>query len=530
MSIQRRFLLALALLLLASVVVLSLAVLTYTAPRILRWETSQARSEVQRVLRALRRESEHLGIYAREWGIWDDSYRFVQEPYPEYIEANLGLASYLAASVDLLAYMRDDGVVVWGGFRRDDAVDTDAGMQLALDLRPRVLSALRQRRDIAGMVVTDHGLMIIAMHAVRDSLEQQPARGIVLAGRVLDATYLQRLRQQMELDLDIAPVADLARLSGTANLDVELPRDGTPNIRAISPARLQLLASFRDAAGLPSLALRINLSRAVFSQGRQLLEYTLLGTVALFLLTLAVAGMLLRRMVFKPIADLAQHAFDLQHSGDYSRRLDNPRNDEIGKLAREFDALLEQIDAQAEALKKLSFEDALTGLRNRRSFDEQLRSAWALLQRTNQPLSLLVLDVDDFKRYNDHYGHPQGDEALRAVAHAMRQALRRSGDTLARYGGEEFAAIMPGTTRSDAIALAERIRQAVADLGLPHAESHVAGVVTVTVGVASVMARPGVSEEVVVRMADEALYSAKRGGKNCVHIAADPDPPFSTTR
>lgn len=530
MSIQRRFLLALALLLLASVVVLSLAVLIYAEPRIARWERDQARAEVQRVRNVLEREAQHLGIYAREWGVWDESYRFLQEPYPEYIATNLGYASFVAASVDLLAYLRTDGTVAWAGLRRGDGVDNAAGLKLAGELRPRALSALRHRRGISGILPTSAGLMIVASHPVRDSMEQQPARGVMLAGRILGDVSLQRLRDQTELDVDIASMADVARLNGGTPVRGDLPTDGVPRIHAVSPSRLQLLAAIPDLAGLPTLALRINLSRAVFMQGRQLLTYTLLGTLALFLMTLAAAGLLLRRMVFKPIADLARHAFDLHHSGDYTRRLNNPRQDEIGKLASEFDGLLAQISAQAEELKKLSFEDPLTGLRNRRSFDEQLRSAWALLQRTGQPLSLMVLDVDDFKRYNDRYGHPQGDEALRTVALAMRHVLRRSGDTIARYGGEEFAAIMPGTGRADAMALAERVRQAVADLGLPHAESSVAGVVTVTVGVASVLARPGMSEEFVLRLADEALYSAKRGGKNCIHVAAEPETPISPTR
>lgn len=523
MSIQRRFLLALALLLVASVVVLSLVVMTYTAPRVVAWENARAAAEVQRVRQALERESEHLGIYAREWAVWDDTYEFMHAPSPAYVEANLGYASFVAASVDLLAYVRDDGGIVWAGLKTGADVDAAAGTALVRELRSPSMAALGHNDGINGILDTDLGLMVIAVHAVRDSQEEKPVRGLMIAGRVLDRAYVQRLRDQTELDLDLAPLSDLARLTGPMEGTLELPTDGTPRIRALTPAQLQLLAVLPDMAGLFTLALRVNLSRAVFMQGRELLKYTLLGTLALFMLTLAAAHLLLRRMVFTPIAELARHVFELQNSGDYGRRLNNQRHDEIGKLAREFDALLEQIDDQARALRRLSFEDALTGLRNRRSFDEQLRSAWALLQRTGQPLSLMVLDVDDFKRYNDHYGHPQGDEALRAVAQAVRQVLRRAGDTIARYGGEEFAAIMPGTSRGDAIALAERVRQAVEDLGLPHVTSEVSGVVTVTIGIASITPQQGMSEEVVLRLADEALYSAKRDGKNRVHLAADLD-------
>jgi diguanylate cyclase (GGDEF)-like protein len=521
MSIQTRFLLALGLLLVASIVVLSLAVLTWTAPRIVQWEAAQARAEVARVRRALDRELEHLGIYAREWAVWDDSYRFVQAPYPEYVEANLGLASFNAARVDLLAYIRDGGIIAWAGFRDGASIDAEQGMRLAEALRPRAQVALRHRRGIGGIMDSGRGLIVVAAHPIRDSQELGPARGVMLAGRLLDDEFMQRLRRQIGVDLDIAPLADLPRLLGglPPNVADELPADGSPLVRAVSASQLGLLARIPDMAGRPSVVLRINLSRSVFTQGRQLLTYTLLGTAALFLMTLAVAALLLRQMVFKPIADLARHAFELHHSGDYSRRLNDPRSDEIGKLAREFDGLLEQIHARSEELKRLSFEDALTGLRNRRYFDEQLRAVWAVLQRTGQPLSLLVLDVDEFKRYNDHYGHQQGDETLRAVAATLKRVLRRTVDTVARYGGEEFAAILPGTSRADAELLAEHVRSAVAELALPHAWSSVAGVVTISIGVASVEAGVDLSADAVLRMADEALYAAKRSGRNRVHVA-----------
>ncbi len=519
MSIQTRFLLGLGLVLVASVIILSMAVLTYTVPRLAQWETREAQDNVRRASRALDREFEHLQIYAREWAVWDDTFRFVQSPSQEYIDANLVPAGFVAASIELLAFLRDDGQVVWAGFKTGEAVDLAQGAQLAEELRPKAQQALHGGQGATGILQTSMGLMEIAVHQIRNSLEQGPSRGFLLAGRLLNDDFMQRLRAQTELHLTIVPAAEVSALAGDTGTPLTLDADGEPLVRFVSPSKLQLLAHLHDLVGQPSLVLGIDLSRAVFVQGRRIMTYTILGTAALFFLTLAIAGLLLRRMVFIPVAELARHAFELRNSDDYSRRLNNPRNDEIGKLAQEFDALLDRITAQAEELKRLSFEDALTGVKNRRFFDEQLRSAWALLQRTNQPLSLLILDVDDFKRYNDRYGHQQGDAALRAVAQVVTEVLRRAVDTVARYGGEEFAAILPGTSVEDARVLAGRVRAEVLALGLPHETSKVANVVTVTIGVASAGARSDMEAGELLRLADEALYTGKHSGKNIVAVA-----------
>jgi sensor domain CHASE-containing protein len=129
-SIQTRFLLGLGLVLVASVIILSMAVLTYTVPRLVQWETREAQDNVKRVSRALDREFEHLLIYAREWSVWDDTFRFVQSPNQEYIDANLGAPNFVAANVDLLAFLRDDGQLVWAGFKFGETVDLAQGAEL----------------------------------------------------------------------------------------------------------------------------------------------------------------------------------------------------------------------------------------------------------------------------------------------------------------------------------------------------------------------------------------------------------------
>lgn len=158
--------------------------------------------------------------------------------------------------------------------------------------------------------------------------------------------------------------------------------------------------------------------------------------------------------------------------------------------------------------------DALTGVANRRSFDEQLEHECARADRTRTPLSLLMIDVDHFKAYNDAAGHPAGDECLKAVAGAIQKALRRPVDFVARYGGEEFAVILPATAAPGARERAEEIRRGVYELGIAHPAFTKKRRVTVSIGVGG--QTPPVLPEELVRLADEALYKAKERGRDRV--------------
>ncbi len=173
---------------------------------------------------------------------------------------------------------------------------------------------------------------------------------------------------------------------------------------------------------------------------------------------------------------------------------------------------------QKKSLETLAAKDALTGLANRRTFDGTLETEVRRSSRAGSPLSLLMIDVDCFKSFNDAHGHQHGDDCLKAVAQAVLAALRRAGDTAARYGGEEFSVILPDTDETGATVIGERIRQAVQDLGLRHGRSEVASVVTISVGIAT-----GTSDTLdaaaILKAADAALYKSKEGGRNRVMVS-----------
>ncbi len=174
------------------------------------------------------------------------------------------------------------------------------------------------------------------------------------------------------------------------------------------------------------------------------------------------------------------------------------------------------LKAQTDALRMLASLDGLTGVPNRRIFDERLDAEWRACRRSGSPLSLLMVDVDHFKLYNDHYGHLDGDQCLKAIASALASSVERGRDMLARFGGEEFVCLLPDTDLEGAKHIAEKLRQAVEGLAIPHVESKTAATVTVSLGVATTAECDALEPPDLLKVADEQLYLAKQSGRNRV--------------
>ncbi len=185
--------------------------------------------------------------------------------------------------------------------------------------------------------------------------------------------------------------------------------------------------------------------------------------------------------------------------------------------------LTRKLDSANQELKRLTSLDGLTGIPNRRHFDEVLLREWRRAMRQGEELSILMCDIDFFKQYNDTYGHQSGDECLCRIAQTLTSSMDRGGDLLARYGGEEFVAVLPGTSLSGVSFVAAQMRQSVSQLAIPHPGSPY-GHVTASFGVASAVAMPETDPQAIVGAADRALYKAKHGGRNRVFQTTSLDP------
>jgi diguanylate cyclase (GGDEF)-like protein len=191
-------------------------------------------------------------------------------------------------------------------------------------------------------------------------------------------------------------------------------------------------------------------------------------------------------------------------------------NQQLGEARSALEATNRQLQAVNAALQQLSLLDALTGVANRRRFDDTLDTEWRRSIRSREPIALLLVDVDSFKDYNDCYGHLRGDDCLRRVAREIDAGVQRAGDLVARYGGEEFAVVLPGIDRSAALRVAESLRGRIEALDIPHQRSATGPRVTASIGVAVLLPSTATSPASLIAAADQALYAAKASGRNRV--------------
>lgn len=182
-------------------------------------------------------------------------------------------------------------------------------------------------------------------------------------------------------------------------------------------------------------------------------------------------------------------------------------------------SVLKHREQETLRLNELALTDGLTGVANRRYFDELLRLEWKRCKRNQLPLSLIFIDIDCFKKYNDFYGHPKGDECLKAIASVLKSRLNRPGDVVARFGGEEFTCLLPETDLVGAGHKAAELELAVRELSIAHDKSDVAPSVTISLGVATVRKLTGNDPSALVSAADTLLYQAKAEGRGCVRAS-----------
>jgi diguanylate cyclase (GGDEF)-like protein len=267
------------------------------------------------------------------------------------------------------------------------------------------------------------------------------------------------------------------------------------------------------AVGIDENAVLENINRQI-----SIAYWVIAGAIMMVVLGAWFGG---ERIILRPMRALVEKAVRFG-CGDYSAmacRVKIPSD--FMPLDRALDRMAEQLASREQTLKEenrqldhLAQLDGLTGLPNRRSFDAALQAQWSGSGANGKLVSLLMIDIDYFKRFNDHYGHVEGDACLRTIAACLAQGSLRPSDVVARYGGEEFAAVLPSTSLDQAVAIAERVRQAVFDLNVPNGRAPT-GRLTISVGAATVATYQASARD-LIEAADAALYTAKRSGRNRV--------------
>ena len=447
-----------------------------------------------------------------DWAVWTEMYDYASRPDAAWAVQNIGVNAMAPANLSLVMIYGAKGQLI-SMVTRNHQGEELALPRLLTSAYVKLLSAETQSRaPHCGLMKTDAGLMLTCWSRIQRSDSTGDFVGTVVMGRLLDQTLLAKLREQTQLAIELHDSTILpqglqlwpAALSSASIGKRDFWSAHEPNV-------YHLYYPIQDLLQQDVALFTLDVTRDVHEQGvllyrqvRRQLAWTALGTAILL-------GFLVHFLVIRRLRLFTSQLVSLAKESTWHSRINIKGTDELGILSSSVNTLLGLIEYQVTALKSLTLTDALTGLPNRREFDARLAAEFSRKQRHKQSLALLMLDVDYFKRYNDRYGHPAGDSALKELAKILTASVSRSADLAARIGGEEFAILLPDTDIAGAMAVADRARNMLHELGIPHADSSVASCLTISVGIA--IAGDETIDAFIIR-ADQALYQAKNAGRD----------------
>lgn len=321
------------------------------------------------------------------------------------------------------------------------------------------------------------------------------------------------------LEIVVNPVLNLVKLSEKMDSPVSIRSGINPDMLYYKPTKpidnlLPIEYVLKTDQGTPAYLLTSYEDIAKLSEGvKDTVFSTIFMFVGLVLVVLFIAILLFQLFLFNPLNLMLKQIRHIT-DGDTSRDLRVDGLKEIAVLAEEFNKMTREVRSREEELTRLSVIDGLTRIANRRKFDEVLKNEYLIGCRTCKPLSVLMIDIDYFKCFNDTYGHLAGDECLKKVAAALQGCVYRPTDLVARYGGEEFAVILPDTPENGEHVVAEKIMAEIARLAIVHDGSEVDAHLSVTIGGYTLVPSVQHDPAFIVAQADKSLYQAKAAGRN----------------
>lgn len=488
-------------------------------------EHRDAIRNIDRVAQAIRRELEFIATTCRDWAHWDDTYQYALDGNAEFYHGNLTADATANVPADLIAVFGADGQPRMQGAYRALSAQADqalAALTAEGDLfryvvQPLLGPAADAERHVSAILRLQGRPLLAVGQPILRSDRSGPAVGVLVMAALFDADDQAALQAQTLVDFDLydASSAPEPHVPPAERFSSQHGDEG--RIEVVDRDWLRLSVRFRTADGGVLVALS-NYPRQMTAQGSRALALALAISAGCFAVVVAVIyRVLLVRSFLDPLRQVGGQLRRIEHARDVAARLPEDRGAaELRELAGAFNRMMVELQAQRDEVAALSLTDALTGLANRRQFDQVFEREFAHAQRQPAALALLLLDVDHFKPFNDHYGHPAGDACLRQLADALGATLTRGTDLLCRYGGEEFAVVLPGADAGAAERAAEAVLEAIRALAIEHRWRGDGGDrVTVSIGwqagVPTTQQRPADW----LALADAALYRAKDQGRNC---------------
>jgi diguanylate cyclase (GGDEF)-like protein len=494
-------------------------------PTFERMESDVALESAWRVISGFELQMSSLADMNRDWAIWDELYFHLQRPDPVFERSNIGAEAMQSVKYHAVLFLDQKNRVAGFGSRAFSSGTQAQAHDLAAPLVESLTrSPMQPQRTECGLARVAHSLSVVCWTGILRSNGQGPMMGTVVMARELDADSLKVIARYAGANFTLEQLG-INHTPAPAGLAWELPAlqylSNTQLPAQFSANAIAMQYLLQDVNEKPLAWVRINMRRELMAHGRDVIQDVLLQLATVALVTGLVLLLTVHWWLVRPVSRLRRAVAKISATKRWDKELVVDRPDEIGELTQGINSLLSVLRKQMDALEETSSTDALTGIANRRRFDLRLDEELARLGRRTGSLSLLLVDIDHFKRYNDRYGHPQGDVVLRQFGAVLGASCRQQ-DLPARVGGEEFALILPDTDEAGAMAMANKIMEALAALGLHHDTSPAASVVTVSMGsVTWPVAQEGGSVTLYAQ-ADKALYAAKNLGRNRVCAYGSP--------
>lgn len=473
-------------------------------------------SEMQRLMLLFESQTQVIRGVLRAWANWTEMYEYVRSPVGPFATEELSIEAVEVTGMNWMVLLDTQRRVLVTAERPLGDDPTPIARELAE--RPQLLMALVKsgaNPEGCGAVRAGGRIGLTCYAPVLPSDGVGAPVGVLVMGRWLDADFMQQVSAQLGLAFsvevlrpeDSQQVARYEPGSMFSRQDSTIEPDGQV---------LRVSQPLYSLYGWQVARLELQWPRRPQQESAKRLKETRWLLVLLVSLTGLLVWLLVHHWIIAPLAQLRRAMQNTLSQRQWSNTLDTGRADEIGTLTRSIDDLLGVVRRHVDELQHLSFTDTLTGLPNRRAFNERLRFLLALRARQGTPSTLLLVDVDHFKAYNDTYGHQAGDQALIRLADSLRAATRAELDMPARLGGEEFALLVQGMAADPAIQLAQRLQAALAADPLIHSGNPPYGQLTISIGLSQLV--EGDTPETLYRRADRALYDAKAQGRNRVVV------------
>ncbi|WP_096298194.1 sensor domain-containing diguanylate cyclase [Halomonas sp. hl-4] len=513
-SLRFRFFAALGGLLVCAIAALAALSAWIIFPVLQAEERAMVKRELDRVERSFQLDQQQLQSQVRDWAHWDDTYQFVQGDYPRYSEVNFSQEMFEDMRYTLMAFFTTTGDVhflaginpVTGNYQTCTTPNDECAWMTSFV--KTMQAAIAEDRSESTAIYADHNAALMASTPILRTDKSGDSVGWLFKVRSLDDEWISYMEDYTGLPISLTLSNEKAPGSDDFHFS-----DNTVFAERYFPAY--------GSANSPSLALGIDLNRTSYLTSLTTFRYVLVWTAVLMIMVIALVLLLLEKIVLKPLRLLTQFTQQIGMTESQTDWL-TKRDDEIGLLSRAFQEQFAHQQQLNDELLKLSTHDALTGLPNRRLFDQRLDAAFSEVDGTSDLLAVMMLDIDHFKLYNDHYGHPEGDICLQRLAEVMHNVAQARGFFIARTGGEEFCAILPHTSPGSAKHIGEQLSLAVDRLQIPHATSPVKPFVTISAGIAMLQDPKSQSPSEVVSCADQALYLAKEAGRHQVVLFRPP--------